>query len=147
MTEIQLEIPETTGLRGHCNLLAPLRAKIDIAQAAARAALHDIDPEAQCSMLWDECEDAIALLDLAALELSYRDVRAAWCDAAQGRHGYDTWERPALHRHLRELREVQDALETLIGAMRHLAASERMDLAELRGLPSVVCLQSSVIPS
>ena len=147
MSETQLEIPETTGLRGRCNLLAPLRAKIDIAQAAARAALHDMDPEAQCSMLWDECEDAIALLDLAALELSYRDVRAAWCDAAQGRHGYDTWERPALHRHLREVREVQDALEALIGAMRHLAASERMDLAELRGLPSVVCLQSSVIPS
>lgn len=136
MSETQLEIPETTGLRGHCNLLAPLRAKIDIAQAAARAALHDMDPEAQCSMLWDECEDAIALLDLAALELSYRDVRAAWCDAAQGRHGYDTWERPVLSRHLREVREVQDALEALIGAMRHLAASERMDLAELRSVSS-----------
>lgn len=142
MTELQLEIPETADLRGHCNLLAPLRATVDIAQAAARAALHGMDTEAQCSILWDECEDAVELLDLAALQLCYRDVRAAWCDAAQGRHGYDTWERPALHRHLRELRELQDALESLIGAMHHLASAERMDVAELRGVLSVVLLRS-----
>lgn len=146
MSETQLEIPETTDLRGHCNLLAPLRARIDIAQAAARAALHDMDPEAQCSMLWDECEDAIELLDLASLQLSYRDVRSAWTQAAQRRDGYDTWERPVLHRHLRELRELQDALESLIDAMRHLAASERMDLAALRSVPSSALCGLPVTP-
>lgn len=134
MNETQLEIPETTCLRGRCNLLTPLRAKVDIAQAAARAAVLGMDSEAQVSILWDECIDAVELLDLAALQLCYRDVRAAWCDAAQGRNGYDTWERPVLSRHLREVREVQDALEALIGTMRHLAAAERMDLAELRSV-------------
>lgn len=132
MNETQLEIPETACLRGRCNLLTPLRAKVANAQAAARASVLGMDSEAQVSILWDECVDAVEMLDLAALQLCYRDVRAAWCDAAQGRNGYDTWERPVLSRHLREVREVQDALEALIGAMRHLAAAERMDLAELR---------------
>ena len=123
------EASSALALASGSRLLEPLRAAVDRAQKAARAALDGMDEDSKGTMAWDSCEDAIDHLDLGWLYNSRDDVGNNLWDAEFLREGYDTWPRAARLNHIEELKRLRDALTHLIGCLKHLNQREAEELS------------------
>lgn len=120
--------PRRCALSSGSRLLGPIRDAVDRAQKDARAALDAMDEDEKNTMAWDSCEDAIDHLELDWLYSSRGDVRGNIWDAEALREGYDTWPRAARLKHIERLKRLGDALQHLIGVLKHLNEREAEEL-------------------
>lgn len=111
------------------SLLAPLRLRVDNAQAKCLEILANLPDEAQGTMLHDQCTDAVECL--VGIPQCTRDVWRAVMDAENRRNGYDTWPAKELRAHVKAIDGLHTAMVELNRAVWTLSDAERREVSSL----------------
>jgi hypothetical protein len=110
-------------------LLAPLRLRVDKAQATCLEILAGLPDEAQGTILHDRCTDAVERL--VGIPPCTRDVWSAVMDAENRRNGYDTWSAKELRAHIKAINGLHTAMVELSRAIWTLSDAERREVSSL----------------
>lgn len=122
--------PELAPLPGWApSLLAPLRLRVDNAQAKCREILASLPDEAQGTILHDLCTDAVKTL--RGIPPRTREVWRAVMDAENRRNGYDTWDAKELRAHIKAIDGLHTAMVELSRAVWTLSDAERREVDSL----------------
>jgi len=111
------------------SLLAPLRRRVDNAQAKCREILANLPDEAQGTILHDLCTEAVETL--RGIPPCTHDVWRAVMDAENRRDGYDTWDAKELRAHIKAIDGLHTAMVELSRAVWVLSDAERREVDSL----------------
>lgn len=111
------------------SLLAPLRLRVNNAQAKCSEMLAGLPDEAQVTILHDQCTAAVERL--AGLPSATRDVWRCVMDAENRRFGYDTWDTKELRAHIKSVDALHTAMVELSRAVYTLSQAERAEVFSL----------------